>query len=131
MNFECTLNMTGTDPKTSAKAFIHSYQDTSNIKYYKKYDERIQNFFQDKIEQNISQVQIHDNNLKQSFFVDFKNDGIYFNSNSNQALKYEYGYDQNPPKQYLESAVIETANEVSNIMITDALNLYDKYSRIL
>lgn len=131
MSFECTLNVTGTKPQSSARAFLRSYQETSSPQYYKKYDQRIQSYFKNKLSQSISQAQIYDNTLEQSFFVDFKSDGIYFSSNSSKALKYEYGYDKNPPKQYLESAVIETANEVSNIMITDALDLYNKYSRIL
>lgn len=131
MTFECTLNVTGTNPQTSIQAFLKSYQDTSNPKYYKKYDKHLEAYFKDKLRKSISQAQIKDKNLDKSFFVTFKSEGIYFSSKSKKALKYEFGYGNNPPKRYLQPAIVETANEVSNIMITDALNLYNKYSRIL
>lgn len=130
MSFECTLNVSGVRPEASAKAFIQSYQQTSNPKYYQKHQKRIENFFQDKLQKNISQAQIS-NSISKTFFVNFKSDGIYFSSSSKQALKYEFGSNKTPPKRFIEPAFIETANEVSNIMITDAIDLYHKYSRFI
>lgn len=128
MSFECTLNITGVTPEKSAQAFIMSYQQTSNPKYYQKHQKHIENFFQDKLQKNISQAQIS-HGIAETFHVDFKNNGIYFNSSSKQALKYEFGSNNTPPKRFIEPAFIETANEVSNIMITDALDLYNRYVR--
>jgi hypothetical protein len=130
MTFECTLSVSGIRPEVSNQAFLRSYQDTSKPKYYKKYEKRIESFFKDKLIQNMSQNQIPQS-LEQSFFVDFKNDGIYFNSNSQKALKYEFGAGNMPPKRFIEPALIDTANEVSDIMITDALDLYNRYSRFV
>ena len=131
MTFECTLNTTGINPQSSIKAFLKSYQDTSNPKYYQKYDKRLEQYFQDKIRKNIRQTQIKDDKLADTFFVTFKNEGIYFSTNARRALKYEFGSGNTPPKRFLQPAIVETANEVSNIMITDAIDLYQKYSRIL
>lgn len=130
MSFECTLNISGIRPEVSNRAFIQSYQQTSNPKYYQKHQKRIESFFQDKLQKNISQAQIS-NNIAETFNVNFKSDGIYFSSNSKQALKYEFGSNNTPPKRFIEPAFIETANEVSDIMITDALGLYNRYSRFI
>lgn len=130
MSFECTLNITGIKPETSNKAFIQSYQQTSNPKYYKKHQQKIEKFFQNKLQQSTQQVQIS-SNIVNTFDVNFKSDGIYFSSNSKSALKYEFGSGKTPPKRFIEPAFIETANEVSNIMITDALDLYNKYTRFI
>lgn len=130
MSFECTLDVSGIKPEVSHKAFIQSYQDTSNPKYYKKHEQKIEDFFKNKLEQHMSQNGIPQS-LEQSFFIDFKNDGIYFSSNSEAALKFEFGSGNMPPKRFIEPAFVEAANEVSNIMITDAINLYNKYSRFV
>ena len=128
MTFECTVNTTGINPQSSIRAFLRSYQDTSNPKYYKKHEKRIEQYFQKKITQNISQYQLP-SSLENTFFIDFKNDGIYFSSNSIKALKYEFGSGNMPPKRFIEPAFIDTANEVSEIMITDAIDLCNKYTR--
>ena len=99
-------------------------------KYYKKYEKRIEKYFKSKLDQNIAQNHIP-HSLEQTFFINFKNDGIYFSSNSIQALKYEFGSKNMPPKRFIEPAFIDTANEVSQIMITDALDLYNRYSRFI
>lgn len=130
MSFECTLQVSGIKPEVSHKAFLQSYITTSNPKYYKKYEKRLNDFFQKKLSQSISQNQLP-HSLEKTFFLDFKSDGIYFQSNSKQALKYEFGAGSVPPKRFIEPAFIETANEVSNIMITDAINLYNQYSRFI
>lgn len=130
MSFECTLNISGIKPEVSNRAFIQSYKQTSNPKYYQKHQKRIENFFQDKLQKNINQAQIP-YTISNTFTVNFKSDGVYFSSDSRDALKYEFGSGKMPPKRFIEPAFIETANEVSNIMITDALDLYNKYSRFI
>ena len=130
MPFQCTVTMTGIPPERSHNAFIQSYRDTSSPKYYKKHQQRIESFFQEKLTQNIQQAQVP-SYLSNTFNVNFKNDGIYFTSTSKQALKYEFGSGNIPPKHFIEPALKETANEVSNIMITDAIDLYSKYTRLL
>ena len=130
MTFECTLQISGIRPEVSNRAFLQSYQETSNAKYYKKYDKKIESFFKDKLSSNMSQSQIPQS-LENTFFIDFKSDGIYFSSNSSTALKYEFGSGNIPPKRFIEPAFIDTANEVSEMMITDALDLYNKYSRFV
>jgi len=130
MVFECKLHVSGIPLEVSNKAFIQSYQVTSNPKYYKQYNKRIEQFFKDKLVQNMSQNNIPQS-LEKTFHVDFKNDGIYFSSSSKSALKYEFGSGNMPPKRFIEPSFIETANEVSQIMITDAISLYNKYTRFI
>ena len=128
MSFECTLNVSGIEPHISNQAFLQSYRDTSNPKYYKKHEKRIEQYFKDKLAQSVLQYQLPDS-LTNTFFINFKNDGIYFSSDSVKALKYEFGSGNMPPKRFIEPAFIDTANEVSEIMITDAIDLYNKYTR--
>ena len=106
MTFECTLNISGVRPEVSNNAFIQSYQQTSNPKYYQKHQKRIESFFQDKLQRNISQAQIS-NSIADTFSINFKSDGIYFSSSSEKALKYEFGSDKMPPKRFIEPAFIE------------------------
>ena len=49
MSFECTLQVSGIKPEVSHKAFLQSYITTSNPKYYKKYEKRLNDFFQKKL----------------------------------------------------------------------------------
>lgn len=127
MTIECTLNISGIDPEQSNKAVLRSYNETSNPKYLKKHQQKINKTFKKKLTHNMNQFQIP-SSLEQTFSIDFKNDGIYFISSSLNALKYEFGSGQIPPKRFIEPTVVETANEVSNILITDAVNLYKQYS---
>lgn len=128
MSFECSLNVSGIKPETSYKALIYSYQQTANPKYYQKHQSHIEDYFQDKLEKNVNQAQIS-NDIVDTFNVQFQNDGIYFNSNSIEALKYEFGSQDISPKRFIEPAFTETANEVSQLVITDAINLYNQYVR--
>lgn len=129
MNF-CTLQVSGIKPEVSHKAFLQSYTITADPKYYKRYEKRLNDFFQKKLSQNITQNHLP-HSLEKSFSIDFKSDGIHFQSNSKDALKYEFGAGSSPPRKFIEPALVETANEVSNIMITDAINLYNQYSRFV
>ena len=129
MPFECTVTMSGIPPQKSHNAFIQSYLQTSQPKYYKKHEKRIEEFFKAKLTQSIQQAQVP-SFLDKTFHINFKNDGIYFKSTSKAALKYEFGSGNIPPKHFIEPAIKETANEVSKIMITDAINLYNRYTRI-
>lgn len=129
MTFECSLTISGTDPQKSAQAFIDSYNDTSKMKHYQKYQKRIEQYFLNKIQQNISKVQIKDKTLKDSFFVDFRNNELHFMSTRKSALKYEFGSGKNPPKRYIQPSIIDTANEMSNIIIDEAINTYNRYMK--
>ena len=126
MTVNCTLTTTGINPKKSYDALIKSYSQTSNPKYYQKYQNNIEKFFKNKLEENIAQAQLPDS-LVSTFDVKFKSSGIYFTSNSEQALKYEFGSGRMPPKHFIEPAIIETANDVSQKVITDAISLYEQY----
>ena len=53
MTFECTLNVSGISPQVSAKAFIHSYQETSKVQHYEKYHNELEQYYQNKINNNI------------------------------------------------------------------------------
>ena len=55
MTFQCTLNVTGTLPQVSARAFIQSYEETSKIQHYQKYYNELEQYYQNQMEHNISQ----------------------------------------------------------------------------
>lgn len=125
MPFECALTITGTPPEVSAKAFIDSYNETSKMSHYKKRLNHIQQYFQDKLERNIAQAQIQDYRLKNSFSVQIQGKNMIFSSTSPKAALYEYGTSNVPPKRYLQPSVMDTANEMSSIILNDAIEVYE------
>lgn len=129
MTFDCTLTVTGLDPKVSSEAFIDSYQKTSRMSYYKKYKNKLEQYFVNKVNRNIDQNQIKSTGLKDSFSIKFQGNSLEFISKHKKALKYEYGYGNTPPRRYIQPAVFETANELSNIIISEAISLYNKNSK--
>ena len=126
MSFECELIITGTLPEVSAKAFISSYEETSKMSHYKKDLNYIEQYFRDKLERNIAQANIPNKKIKDSFSVTMDNNSIIFSSNDFRSLVYEYGAKNVPPRRYLEPSVIGTANEISSIILNDAIEAYNK-----
>lgn len=129
MTFNCTLTVTGLDPQTSAKAFIDSYNQTSKLSHYAKYQNRLEQYFVNKIDRNISQANIKDKNLRNSFSINFKGNNLEFISTQKNAIKYEYGYGYKPPRRFIQTAVFDTANELSEIIISEAISAYNKNSK--
>ena len=129
MTFDCTLTISGMDPQRSAKAFIDSYNETARLSHYQKYHHRLEQYFVNKIQQNIARVNIKDDKLKNSFSIDFKKNELRFISTRKNAIKYEYGSGNQPPKRYIQPAVFDTASEMSEIIIDEAINTYNKYSQ--
>lgn len=129
MTFNCSLTVSGMNPQQSAKAFIDSYNETSQLSYYKKFHNRLEQYFVNKVDRGISQFNIKDGNLKNSFSINFKGNNLEFISKNKNAIKYEHGYNKVPPKRYIQPAVFDTTNELSNIIISEAINAYDRKSK--
>ena len=116
------------DPEKSAKAFIDSYNQTSRLSHYKKYHNQLEQYFVNKIQKNIERSGIKDDKLKNSFSVNLTKNDLQFISTRKNATKYEYGYENQPPKRYIQPAVFDTANKMSEIIINEAIDMYKKYS---
>lgn len=127
MTFQCTLNVTGTLPQVSARAFIQSYEETSKIQHYQKYYNELEQYYQNQMEHNISQSGLDFNS--DEFHIQFDGNQIQFLSEGENAIKYEYGYGGEAPRRFMQSAVIDVANRVSNYMISDAIELYKRKTR--
>lgn len=127
MTFECTLNVSGISPQVSAKAFINSYQETSKVQHYEKYHNELEQYYQNKINNNIGRYGLDmDSN---QFSIQFDGNQINFISEGYSAIQYEYGYDDNAPKRFMQSAVTEVTNRIANYMISDAINIYQRQAR--
>ncbi len=129
MPFDCELIITGTTPEVSAKAFIDSYNETSKMSHYKSKLSHIQQYFQNKLERNISQAKIQNTRLAQSFSVRIQGKNMIFSSNDPRSAVYEYGSGNMPPKRYLQPSIIDTANEMSSIILNDAVEAYERKTK--
>ena len=129
MPFECTLTMTGTSPETSAQAFIDSYNETAKMSHYQGKLNHIQQYFQNKLERNMAQAKIQNTHLANSFSVHIQGNNMIFSSNDPRSAVYEYGSGSMSPKRYLQPSIIDTANEMSSIIVNDAIEVYEKKIR--
>lgn len=129
MPFDVTLTKTGIDPQRSMQAFIESYQETSKVSHYQKNKAIIEQYFKSNIDKNISQANIKDSNLTNTFSINFRGNTLEFVSKSNKAMKYEFGSGTDAPKRFIEPAVIEATNKISDIIISDAIELYQRKTR--
>lgn len=125
MTFECSLTVNGLDPQQSMQAFIDSYNRTSKISYYQKYHDKLEQYFINKVNQSIARSNIKSEKFKNSFSMDFKGKNINFASNYPGAKGIELGSGKRPPLRLIEPAVIETTNELSDIIISEAINIYN------
>lgn len=124
MTFDCSLTVSGSDPQQSAKAFIDSYNKTSQLSYYQKFHNRLEQYFMNKINRNIAGIK--NDKLKNSFSVNFKGKNLEFKSSYPGAKRLEFGGGKQPPLRFMQPAVVETANELSEIIISEAIGLYNK-----
>ena len=124
MTFECSLTINGMDPQKSVQAFIDSYNQTSKISYYKKYHDKLEQYFVNKIHQNINRTGIKNEKLNNSFSINFKGKNLNFTSNYSGAKRLELGSGKKPPLRFIQPAVIDTTNELSDMIISEAINIY-------
>ena len=129
MTFDCSLTVSGLDPQTSAKAFIDSYNQTSQLSHYQKFHNKLEQYFVNKIDRNIARNNIKSDKIKGSFSVNFKGKNLEFTSNYPGAKRLEFGSGNKPPLRFIQPAVIETANELSEIIISEAITAYNNNSR--
>ncbi len=127
MTFECTLNVSGISPQVSAKAFINSYQETSKVQHYEKYHNELEQYYQNKINNNIGRYGLDMDSNQCS--IQFDGNQINFISEGYSAIQYEYGYDDYAPKRFMQSAVTEVTNKIANYMISDEINIYQRQAR--
>ena len=127
MTFDCNLIIEGILPEASANAFLQSYQQTAQTEHYQQYAADLEQYFQDKVYRNARQnnIRTRDN----SFFMEITSDEIRFISDGQNALKYEYGSGDTPPRRFVQPAVIDVANKISEHMISDAIEIYDNNTR--
>ena len=129
MTFDCSLTVSGLDPQKSAKAFIDSYNQTSQLSHYQKFYNKLEQYFVNKINQNISRSNIKNDKFKNSFSMNFKGKNLEFTSSYPGAKRLEFGSGNQPPLRIIQPAVIETTNELSEIIISEAISAYNNNSR--
>lgn len=129
MPFDVKLTKTGIDPKNSMNAFLQSYNETSKMSYYKKHKAILEQYFKNRINRSIDQVGIKDTNLKNDFSLNFNGNNLEFISKTNKAMKYEFGSGTETPKRFIEPAIMETASKMSDIIISNAIDLYQRKTR--
>lgn len=129
MPYDVKLTKTGISPERSMRAFIESYQETSKVSHYQKNKAIIEQYFKNNLSKNITQSNIKDTNLINTFSINFQGNTLQFVSKSNKAMKYEFGSGTEAPKRFIEPAVIEATNKISDIIISDAIELYQRKTR--
>lgn len=129
MTFDCSLTVNGLDPETSAKAFIDSYNQTSQLSYYQKFHNKLEQYFVNKVNQNAVRSNVKSDKIKNSFSMNFKGKNLEFTSSYPGAKRLELGGGNKPPLRFIKPAVIETANELSELIISEAISSYQNNSR--
>ena len=130
MTVECTLTKTGIDPEKSIKAFMNSYIQSSQVSRYNKYEHQLNEFFVDKIRNNIESSGINVSGLSDSFQLNIENNRIEFSTTmSDVANTFEYGSDNVSPRRFIEPAVIQVANNMSQKIIHEAMDIYQANTR--
>lgn len=129
MTFDCSLTVSGLDPEKSAKAFIDSYNQTSQLSHYQKFHNQLEQYFINKINRSIAQSNIKSDKVKNSFSMNFNGKNLEFTSNYPGAKRLEFGSGNKAPLRFIQPAVIETTNELSEIIISEAIGLYQNNSR--
>lgn len=123
--FSCTLQRVGGPSLgASVQAFLQSYNETARAQHYQQYQSLLQQYFQNAMDKNIRQANI-DAQAK-SFSMKIESNQIQFISDNQSSIKYEYGFEGVPPKRFIQPAVIETANMISNLIISDAISIYNR-----
>ena len=132
MTVNCSLTVTGIRPEESIKAFMQSYQHSAKMSNYSKYEDQLNQYFDNKIKESIENNNIKVDGLADSFQLKVENDRIEFSSSMFEvANAYEYGSDHIYPHRFIEPAVIEIANNMSNRIINEAIDTYQKNTRIV
>ena len=126
--FNCSVHISGTLPHVSAKAFIDSYRETSKAQHYQQYQSSLEQYFQNAMGKNIRQMNVDAES--KSFTMKVEANQIQFISDNQNSMKYEYGNDNVPPKRFIQPAVVDTANEISHLMISDAISIYKRNTGI-
>lgn len=136
MTIECNLTTTyyPLSPEESIHAFIESYEKTSKISYYQKYQKEIEEYFNKKAEENIKRSGLHDTlDLMGSFHAEIDSNGMKFYSISHSAAYYEYGYSQNgdltAPSYFMRPAFEETSKFAAGKIIDSAIQEYNSHSK--
>lgn len=127
MTIDYNLTISGILPEDSVKAFMQSYHQTSKISHYKKYQNQLQQYFKDKMDKSVDSSDIDVKGLSNSFRMDMKNDRIEFSTTMpGVANKYEYGSNTTPPKRFIEPVIIDVANKMSDKIIDEAIDIYNR-----
>lgn len=127
MTIDCNLTITGILPEDSMNAFMRSYYQTSKVSHYKKYQNQMQQYFKNKMDKSVDSSDIKVKGLSSSFKMDIKNDKIEFLTTMPDTVnKYEYGSDTTPPRRFVEPVILDVANKMSEKIIDEAIDMYNK-----
>ena len=132
MTIKCSLDIKGTSPEQSVAAFIQSYQSSAKISNYAKYEDQLNEYFRNRVQKSIDDNNIRIDGLGDSFKLDIRNNRIEFSSSMFEvANMYEYGSDNIYPHRFIEPAVIDVANQMSDKIIDEAISIYQKNTRTI
>ena len=145
MSYKASWKVSGTKLDDSAAALVKATQSVTNGKALKKYESRLNNHFQENIQKNMRRAGM-EADFSDVFFLQIANNNITFvNTEPLITQRYEYGYYdshddgyedymeeyaiQTSPRYFIRPAIQESLNEIGNLMINEANEIYMRERR--
>lgn len=142
MTIRCDLEVSGTSIENSFKTFSDSVTRIANGNYIRKYQNTLNNSFQQHIRDNMNRSGMENvEDLEKTFFVNIEGNNIIFGTNEPlMANRYEYGWEDDDdynednylistsPRYYIRPAINQMAQELGAILANDIYRDYAQES---
>lgn len=125
------VQITGVLPEDSLNTFKNAYNKTSKMSNYQQYQDEIEAYFLSRVEENIRHQGIDDNGLTDGLTAKITDDKIEFRSdNPNLINAIEYGSAHQVGQRFMQPAVIDVGNYMSEKILGDATSYYSNNAPI-
>lgn len=124
MTYKASWTISGTKLDDSAEALKRATNAALNTSNLKKYENELNQHFQDNIKNNLRRSGLNVDKFDNIFFLSIDDDIVFTNTNPLITHKYEYGYYNNnddtiqtSPKYFIRPSIQESMNEIGNLII--------------
>ena len=131
MPINYNVQVTGVLPEDSLSAFQESYNNSSKISNYQKYQNEIEAFFLSEVQKNMQHQGINDDGITDGLNIDIKDSRIEFRTNNPKLVNaIEYGSAHLPGQRFMQPAVHSVGSFMSKKILNEATNSYSENTPI-
>ena len=131
MPINYTLEVQGVLPEDSLNAFKNSYNRSSKMSTYKKYQDEIEEYFLSEVRENVRHQGIEAEGLIDGLSVNIANDKIEFKTNNPYLVNaIEYGSNHSVGQRFMQPSVSEVGKFMSNKILNEATSYYSNNTPI-